>query len=99
MQNLGLSESTPKTESRLKTLFWPTIRNEFDLDYITRQGFWICVVVGLLSFAMGLFAGQADSGQERANHYADAGNRALQGQRPGLRIERDATSAKRKRGR
>ena len=48
---------------------------------------------------MGLFAGQADNGQERANHYADAGNRALQGQRPGLRIERDATSAKGERGR
>ena len=28
MQILGLSDSTPRTESRLKTLFWPTIRNE-----------------------------------------------------------------------
>ena len=56
MQILGLSDSTPKTESRLKTLFWPTIRNEFDVEYITRQGFWICVVVAMLTLAAGLFA-------------------------------------------
>ena len=39
MQNLGLSDSTPKTESRLKSLFWPSISSDVDVDYLTTQGF------------------------------------------------------------
>jgi hypothetical protein len=56
VQTLGLSESTPRTESRLKSLFWPTIKNQWDLDYVTNQGFWICVLVGSITFAFGLIA-------------------------------------------
>ena len=55
MQTLGLSDSTPRTESRLKSLFWPTIKNQWDLDYVTNQGFWICVLVGSITFVVGLF--------------------------------------------
>lgn len=66
MQTLGLSDSTPRTESRWRALFWPTIRNEGDFDYITTQGFWICFIVGVVtiivtaisgSLFMGLFEG------------------------------------------
>jgi hypothetical protein len=57
MQTLGLSESTPRTEGRLKSIFWPTIRNQWDLDYVTTQGFWICFAVGAMTFVFGLFAG------------------------------------------
>jgi hypothetical protein len=57
MQTLGLSDSTPRTESRLKSLFWPTIRTQWDLDYVTNQGFWICVLVGGVTFGFGLFTG------------------------------------------
>jgi hypothetical protein len=32
MRNLGLSESTPASESRLKSLFWPGIRSDVDVD-------------------------------------------------------------------
>ena len=67
MQTLGLSDSTPRTESRLRALFWPTIRNETDFDYITTQGFWICVIVGALTivftaFASGFLAGLFEGG-------------------------------------
>lgn len=49
MQTLGLSDSTPRTESRLKSLFWPTIKNDGDLDYLTEQAFWICAIVAAVS--------------------------------------------------
>jgi hypothetical protein len=52
MQTLGLSDSTPRTENRAKALFWPTIRNEGDLDYVTQQGFWICTLVAAFSFVL-----------------------------------------------
>lgn len=55
MQTLGLSASTPRTESRLKSLFWPTIKNQWDLDYITNQGFWILALIGAVTFVVGLF--------------------------------------------
>lgn len=57
MQTLGLSDSTPRTESRWRALLWPTIRNEVDLDYVTRQGFWICTFVAVVTFVLGAFAG------------------------------------------
>lgn len=55
MQTLGLSDSTPRSEGRLKALLWPTIRNEGDFDHVTRQGFWVCQVVAAASLvALGL---------------------------------------------
>jgi hypothetical protein len=62
MQTLGLSDSTPRTESRLRALFWPTIRNDGDFDYITGQGFWICFVVAVLTVVVSLFQGNAPEG-------------------------------------
>jgi hypothetical protein len=66
MQTLGLSESTPRTESRWRALFWPTIRNEGDFDYVTTQSLWICFLVAASTVvftalvgspAMGVFEG------------------------------------------
>lgn len=53
MQTLGLATSTPKTESRLKTLLWPSVRSQGDVELLTHQGFWVCTVVaaGTLVFA------------------------------------------------
>src|SRR5579864_2215229 len=51
MQTLGLSDSTPRTEGRLKSLFWPSIQSGADVDYLAVQGFWVCTIVGLMSFA------------------------------------------------
>ena len=49
MQTLGLSDSTPRTESRLKSLFWPSIQSGADVDYLAVQGFWVCTIVGAMS--------------------------------------------------
>ncbi len=52
MQTLGLSESTPRTENRLKSLFWPSIKTGADVDYLAVQGFWVCTIVGVLSLGV-----------------------------------------------
>jgi len=49
MQTLGLSDSTVRTESRLKSLFWPSIQSGVDVDYLAVQGFWVCTTIGILS--------------------------------------------------
>lgn len=51
MQTLGLSDSTVRTEGRLKSLFWPSIQTGADVDYLAVQGFWVCTGVGLVSLA------------------------------------------------
>lgn len=59
MQTLGLSDSTTRSESRLKSLFWPSIQSGADVDYLAVQGFWVCTIVGLMSFIFaGVLAGQ-----------------------------------------
>ncbi len=52
MQTLGLSDSTPRTESRLKSLFWPSIETGYDVDYLGRQGYWVCTVIATVSFCV-----------------------------------------------
>jgi hypothetical protein len=52
MQNLGLSESTPAGERRLKSLFWPNIRSDADVDYLTTQGFRVVTAIGILAAAI-----------------------------------------------
>ena len=49
MQTLGLSDSMPRTEGRLKSLFWPSIKSSSDVDYLGAQGYWVCAVVAVLS--------------------------------------------------
>ena len=58
MQTLGLSDSTPRSESRLKSLFWPSIQSGADVDYLAVQGFWVCTVVGVVAFAFSTLARQ-----------------------------------------
>jgi hypothetical protein len=59
MQTLGLSDSTTRSESRLKSLFWPSIQSGADVDYLAVQGFWVCTIVGAMSFAsLAFFAKQ-----------------------------------------
>ena len=52
MQTLGLSDSTPRTEGRLKSLFWPSIQSGADVDYLGAQGYWVCAGVAVISFAV-----------------------------------------------
>lgn len=57
MQSLGLSDSTPRTESRLKSLFWPSIQSGTDVDYLGAQGYWACTIIAVLSFLVSAFTG------------------------------------------
>jgi hypothetical protein len=49
MQTLGLSDSTTRSEGRLKSLFWPSIQSGSDVDYLAVQGYWVCTAVGIVS--------------------------------------------------
>jgi hypothetical protein len=51
MQTLGLSDSSARTDGRLKSLFWPSIQSGADVDYLAVQGFWVCTAVGVMSLA------------------------------------------------
>jgi hypothetical protein len=57
MQILGLSESTPKSENRLKSLFWPRVRYTEDVELLGTQGYWVCVVVACSTVLIGLSTG------------------------------------------
>lgn len=59
METLGLSDSTPRTESRIKALFWPSIETGSDVDYLGAQGYWVCSAVAVLSCIFSVLSGQA----------------------------------------
>jgi hypothetical protein len=50
MQTLGISGSTPPSESRLKSLFWPSVKTGSDVDYLGTQGYWVCAIVAVVAF-------------------------------------------------
>jgi hypothetical protein len=62
MQTLGLSDSTTRSESRLKSLFWPSIQSGADVDYLAVQGFWVCTIVGVISLVFLMLARQPITG-------------------------------------
>ncbi len=57
MQTLGLSSESKRSDGRLKSIFWPTVETAWDVNYLGQQGFWICVIVGLLQALVGVFSG------------------------------------------
>lgn len=58
MQTLGISDSSVRTESRIKSLFWPSIQSGADVEYLAVQGYWVCTLVAALSLAIMLATGQ-----------------------------------------
>ena len=52
METLNLSESTSRSDGRLKSLFWPTIQSATDVDYLGTQGYWVCALVAVISAAL-----------------------------------------------
>ena len=52
MQTLGLSDSMPRSEGRIKSLLWPSIQTSSDVDYLGAQGYWVCVAVAVFSLAL-----------------------------------------------
>ena len=59
MQTLGLTDSTPRTESRIKSLLWPTIQTGSDVDYLGAQGYWVCAAAAVLAFVFSVVSGHA----------------------------------------
>ena len=57
MQTLGLAAPEQPTDGMFKRLFWPTITNQYDVDLVGQQGFWVCVAVAVLSVVTLLIGG------------------------------------------
>lgn len=60
METLGLSESTPRTQSRIKALLWPSILT--GVDYLGAQGYWVCTAIAALSCVVAFIAGEPITG-------------------------------------
>src|SRR5260370_2151135 len=58
MQTLGLSDSMPRSDSRLKSLFWPSIQSSSDVDYLGAQGYWVCAVIAAISLVVLVISGR-----------------------------------------
>jgi hypothetical protein len=59
MQTLGLSGETKRSDGRLKSIFWPTVENAWDVDYLGRQGFWICLIIAAFQLVVALASGNS----------------------------------------
>ncbi len=57
METLGLSDSSTRSDSRIKSLLWPSVESGSDVDYLGTQGYWVCTLVAVSSFAFLLIAG------------------------------------------
>ena len=62
VETLGLSDASTRSESRLKTLFWPSIESGSDVDYLGAQGYWVCALVAVVSFVFLVITGQVITG-------------------------------------
>ena len=58
MQTLGVSDTTPRSESRLKSLFWPSVESASDVDSLGSQGYWVCAIVAVFSLVVLVLAHQ-----------------------------------------
>jgi hypothetical protein len=59
MQTLGLSSAPQASDGMFKRLLWPEISNQYDVDLVGQQGFWVCFAVAVISTAISLFTGHA----------------------------------------
>jgi hypothetical protein len=57
MQTLGLSQESKRSDGRLKSIFWPTVENAWDVDALGRQGFWICWIIAAFQLVLILATG------------------------------------------
>jgi hypothetical protein len=57
MQTLGLSGDSKPSDGRLKSIFWPTVQNAWDVDYLERQGFWICLIIAIFQLVVAAITG------------------------------------------
>jgi hypothetical protein len=59
MQTLGLSGDNKRSDGRLKSIFWPTVENAWDVDYLGQQGFWICLLIAASQLGFALLTSSA----------------------------------------
>lgn len=57
MQTLGLSSESKRSDGRLKSIFWPTVENAWDVNYLGQQGFWICLVIAIVQLIVTALVG------------------------------------------
>lgn len=57
MQTLGLSSENKRSDGRLKSIFWPTVENAWDVNYLGQQGFWICLVIAIFQMILAALTG------------------------------------------
>lgn len=57
MQTLGLSGETKRRDGFFRSIFWPTVENAWDVDYLGQQGFWICLLIAGFQFGFALLTG------------------------------------------
>ena len=57
MQTLGLSSESKRSDSWFKSLFWPSVENAWDVDYLGQQGMWICTLVAVSSLIFSITSG------------------------------------------
>lgn len=58
VETLGISRSDARSESRLRSLFWPSVRTGSDVDYLGAQGFWVCAIVSVISLVVLILTGK-----------------------------------------
>lgn len=58
METLGLASPREREDNFFQRLFWPSVRNQYDVDLIGRRGFWLAFAVGLISAVALLVQGQ-----------------------------------------
>jgi hypothetical protein len=59
MQILGLSDSAPRTQSRIQSLFWSSIKTGSDVDYLGARGYWVYTAAAVLAFVFSVVSGHA----------------------------------------
>jgi hypothetical protein len=57
MQTLGLSGESKRSDGWLKSIFWPTVENAWDVDYLGQQGFWLCFLIAIFQAGFSLLTG------------------------------------------
>jgi hypothetical protein len=58
MQTLGLFGESKRSDGMLKSIFWPTVENAWDVDYLGRQGFWICLIIAAFHIVVTVATGK-----------------------------------------
>lgn len=52
-----LNSEKERDDGRLKSIFWPTVENAWDVDHLGRQGFWLCLIIAALQIIVSIAHG------------------------------------------